>query len=459
MKLSLHHFGPIEQAEIELAPLTLFCGVNNTGKTYAMYAFYGLLSGRLGPSDKPDDIDAWLDQTAGENVVALDLLAWFKKHGESLLRRIDRRLVAGLPTFFSSEPQLFHGSRLCLSLNTEARDTALLALAIGQRLEGRDGETELGFTKEAGSQQLTITRTKDLPGSIVREELERLLIKLALIPWRGDHTTLLLPAERAGLSLFYPELNRSRTALFHHASKPRLNAAELIRDIVLARYPQPIADYIDLLNDMRTLRKRQSDFHSEALHLQRNVLRGKFAIDRDANITFTPKGGEHPLSLHLSSSTTKTYFGLWFYLEHVARKGDVLMIDEPELNLHPDNQRKLARLLVRLVNLGQRVVLSTHSDYLVREINNLILLHRRFPGHETLREEYGYEPDEGIAADQINAWHFTDRSVRAMEISPEEGILATTFDDVINQLNESSYAIASQAAQARVAPEGGPRHD
>jgi len=447
MKLTLHHFGPIKQAEITLAPLTLFCGANNTGKTYAMYAFYGLLSGRLGPNEQPDEIDTWLDHSASEGVYAVDLIAWFNRHGDALLRRIDRRLAAGLPSFFSAEPQLFEQSKLTVSIDAQARNDALLAMVISQRFEGRDGETELGFTKEAGSHQLTITRAKELPVSIAREELERLLLKLALIPWRGDHTTLLLPAERAGLNLFYPELNRSRTALFHHASKPRLNAAELIRDIVLARYPQPIADYIDLLNDMRTLRKRQSDFHGEALHLQKTVLRGKFTVDKEANVTFTPKGGDHALSLHLSSSTTKTYFGLWFYLEHVARKGDVLMIDEPELNLHPDNQRKLARLLVRLVNLGQRVVLSTHSDYLVRELNNLILLQGRFPGHETLRKDYGYDDDEGIAADQIRAWHFIDGAVNPMEISPEEGILATTFDEVINELNESSYAIASQAAQ------------
>jgi hypothetical protein len=447
MKLTLNQFGPIKKAEITLAPLTLFCGANNTGKTYAMYAFYSLLSGRLGPNDHPDEIDAWLDSSVAEGIYAINLNDWFDRYGAAFLRRIDRRLAAGLPTFFSAEPVLFEHSKLTISIDTQARNEALLAMSISQRFEGRDGEIELGFTKEAGSHQLTITRAKELPLSIAREELERLLLKLALSPWRGDHTTLLLPAERSGLNLFYPELNRSRTALFHHASKPRLNAAELIRDIVLARYPQPIADYIDLLNDMRTLRKRQSDFHGEALHLQKTVLRGKFTVDKEANVTFTPKGGDHPLSLHLSSSTTKTYFGLWFYLEHVARKGDVLMIDEPELNLHPDNQRKLARLLVRLVNLGQRVVLSTHSDYLVRELNNLILLHSRFPGHKALRDKYNYDAEEGIAADQIRAWHFDGGEVKPMEICQEEGILATTFDEVINELNESSYSIASKAAQ------------
>lgn len=51
------------------------------------------------------------------------------------------------------------------------------------------------------------------------------------------------------------------------------------------------------------------------------------------------------------------------------------MIDEPELNLHPSNQRVIARFLAKLVNSGIRVIVSTHSDYFVKEINSLIMLH------------------------------------------------------------------------------------
>ncbi|MCU0793006.1 MAG: AAA family ATPase [Opitutaceae bacterium] len=450
MQLKLQHYGPLADATITVAPLTLFCGANNTGKTYAMYALYGLLSGRLGPALQPDDFDTWLNETSAETVANIDLAAFFTRHGDTLNRRIGRRLTSGLPMFFSAEPQLFQRAALELGTDVAARDAAVLTLALNHRLEGRDGETELGFTKQAGSAVLTFTRAKDLPKDIAREELEKLFLKLALAPWRGEHTTLLLPAERSGLNLFYPELNRRRTALLHHATKPTFNAGELIQDIFLARYPQPIADYIDLLNDMRTLRKRKSEFHDMALELQKKVLRGKFAVDKEANVTFSPRGADSPLSLHLSSSTTKSYFGLWFYLEHIARRGDVLMIDEPELNLHPDNQRQLARLLVRLVNLGQRVILSTHSDYLVREINNLIVLHEKFPGHEQLRQKFGYEADEGIAADQIRSWHFVGKGgVEPMEITADEGILATTFDEVIHNLNESSYAIAEGRAAAQ----------
>ncbi|PAU40817.1 hypothetical protein CKF46_30555 [Klebsiella pneumoniae] len=50
-----------------------------------------------------------------------------------------------------------------------------------------------------------------------------------------------------------------------------------------------------------------------------------------------------------------------------------LIIDEPELNLHPHNQIKMAELLVRLSNCGVKIIITTHSDYIVKEINNRIM--------------------------------------------------------------------------------------
>lgn len=44
MKISVRNLGVLKQAEFELGDLTLICGDNNTGKTYATYALFGFLS-------------------------------------------------------------------------------------------------------------------------------------------------------------------------------------------------------------------------------------------------------------------------------------------------------------------------------------------------------------------------------------------------------------------------------
>ena len=43
MKIKLQNLGILKTAEFELGDLTIICGKNNTGKTYAVYTLYGFL--------------------------------------------------------------------------------------------------------------------------------------------------------------------------------------------------------------------------------------------------------------------------------------------------------------------------------------------------------------------------------------------------------------------------------
>jgi predicted ATPase len=41
MKIKIKNLGVLKQAEFTLGDLTIICGGNNTGKTYASYALFG----------------------------------------------------------------------------------------------------------------------------------------------------------------------------------------------------------------------------------------------------------------------------------------------------------------------------------------------------------------------------------------------------------------------------------
>ncbi|WP_104742848.1 AAA family ATPase [Helicobacter cinaedi] len=43
MKIHIKNIGMLDEAEFEIGDLTLICGENNTGKTYATYSLYGYL--------------------------------------------------------------------------------------------------------------------------------------------------------------------------------------------------------------------------------------------------------------------------------------------------------------------------------------------------------------------------------------------------------------------------------
>ena len=251
----------------------------------------------------------------------------------------------------------------------------------------------------------------------------------------------LMPAERNGLHLFYRELSRRRTGLLHRASREGVDLDELLRDVVYSRYAEPIADYIDWLNRLSDIEAAgQSTFHPLAERVKRNLAGGAYGIDpRTESILFRPfrartrTRSSRRIPLHATSSAVKSLFALWFYLEHQAIPGNILMIDEPELNLHPSNQRTIARLLARMVNAGVRVVISTHSDYIVREFNSLIMLNH--PDAARFRKKYRYHDDEILDPEMVGAYVFRDHTIQSSDITADDGIRADTFDNVIEDIN------------------------
>ncbi len=69
-------------------------------------------------------------------------------------------------------------------------------------------------------------------------------------------------------------------------------------------------------------------------------------------------------------SAIKSLLDMSLYINLMAKKGDILLIDEPEQNLRPAHIRKMLRLFVRLIKMGVKVFVTTHSDYLIKELNN-----------------------------------------------------------------------------------------
>ena len=87
--LKVERFGKIKQGEIDIAPLMLFVGDNNSGKSYLMSLLWGVLSeGRkLFPKDPPNtstykEIDRFLESSIGDDCLIQDreaqlFVQWF----------------------------------------------------------------------------------------------------------------------------------------------------------------------------------------------------------------------------------------------------------------------------------------------------------------------------------------------------------------------------------------------
>jgi len=260
----------------------------------------------------------------------------------------------------------------------------------------------------------------------------------------------LLPAERSGINLFFRELNSKRAALLRHVTSQTLDTNELLKDIIVSRYPQPIHDYIEFMNAQPEIKRQTSEtFADLATRLQKDVLKVKYRVDRYGDVSIAPLRSKTELGLHLGSSTAKTFFGLWSYLNHLAQPGDCLMIDEPELNLHPLNQLNIARLLAELVNRGINVVVSTHSDYMVREWGNLVMLSEDFLGRDAISKRHGLSSSQWLPANKVHAYEFHSGGVDAMSIDVSSGIRTPLFDESIEQLNAAAQDIYFAVQEAR----------
>ena len=132
----------------------------------------------------------------------------------------------------------------------------------------------------------------------------------------------------------------------------------------------------------------------------------------------------------------------------MARPSDTLIIDEPEMNFHPDVQVVLARIFAILVNKGLKVVISTHSDYIVRELNNLIMAGAiAAKGDMKTVTSLGYTKDMLIQQNKLSVLLFklvrkNTVNTYSLEIN-DEGFAVESIDDTIQKQNftaETLYA-------------------
>lgn len=444
MKLTIKNLGILrDEVSITPAGLTIFSGGNNTGKTYLMYVLWALYQRRLRHSFAVAERLA--EELKHQGTLVIPIRDFFSQHWATLEKGIADGLQKRLGELFSTAPVAFEKTHIRVSLDfpafmafAEQQNDFKRSISIGAA-----SRLDMRLTPHEGEQTvaLTVLDAGKLPTSLLAEIIASLLIELALEPEVAS--AFLLPAERGGLNLFYPDLDARNSALVRHLKRDESNPVDLLKDLMVAQYAEPIDAYIQFLKRAPRMAKNQGDFHDQALALQKDITRVRYKVSKDGVITAKPYRSHTELGLHLTSSTVKSFYGLWAWLELQARTGDCLMIDEPELNLHPDNQRLIARLLVRLVNRGIRVVISTHSDYIVRELNNMIMLASDFPERNQYENEYGYASDgsERLPSDFVAAYHFTDKGLDVATVDADFGIEIQSMDATINSLNQSNSSI------------------
>lgn len=450
MKIRVKNLGALRQAEFELGDLTIICGGNNTGKTYATYALYGFLSYwwegfRINvPNNK-------VHQLLNDGSAEIDIHP-FLNDADGILSQCCAEYTRRLSTIFASSEKHFEQSEFHVDLILSDKQPS-------PRFERTMGSSKtqlfsilwnpnkqniiISLLGEKGKLRVSSFAIRRIVGDAVKEIIF------------GNHIPhpFIASAERTGAAIFRKELNFARNRLLEQMSSmdKEMDAFDLLNR-VYSDYALPVKRNVDFTRQLEDIAKKDSYIakeHSDILSSFSAILGGEYTVTKQDELYFIPRGKRIKLTMDESSSSVRSLLDVGFYLRHVAEKGDLLIIDEPELNLHPDNQRLVTRLLARLVNIGIKVFITTHSDYIIKEFNTLIMLNNGNTRLQGIAKNEGFRAEELLSSEKVKVY-IAEEALRRLDagvrksrcqtltpadINPLLGIEARSFDKTIDDMN------------------------
>ncbi len=455
--IKVQNFGPVEQAEIDLRPLTVFVGESNTGKTYLaalIYALYGSFAGFARfPWSHHDVMDLHLmmrDSQFPKDEAITEILEKLWK-GELPYRfsdlpqdmRVQLQSSFNTPEIFSSQlKRCFDlGATSDLIRFTNNPDNEMkVSLEVRERnqtvwsVAARD--SGLGITLKGTVNENLIICPEDMDLSKEMLGIEDFESHLRQYIWNGKKVCY-LPAARSGLMQSHSVI---ATSLIEHVTRTGLEHLPEVR-----AFSGMIADFLKLIIRYNKENGTSDEVIHVAKALEDEVLCGEIEVNRSVSngypeFLYRPSEAKRALQMSHSSSMVSELAPFVLFLRGIVRPGDLLIIEEPEAHLHPGAQTRIAHILARLIRAGVRVVITTHSEWLLQEIGNLIR-----EGELKKLAKNRTEPESWLAKEEVGAWWFhTNKPVTEIPFDRIEGVEPQDYYDLADKLYNSFVRLEQQ---------------
>ncbi len=491
LTLDVTDFGPVARACIELRPLTVFVGPSNTGKSwlatlaYALHRHFGSAPWgwrwrpwfRMGPEAPalPDgaSTDLWRiaeqlrasasrSQESAENVAltppvetAIRLHLGEQRDalggeiqrcfgieaGRDLVRQTSKKAHIWLRHAVEgvSEPATHE-----LTVGDEGW-TFLSTIPQGFRIRGNRSRrllSNLSIQARASDGGLETDRTWDAIGALARD----------VLPNRNP--AFYLPADRTGL------MNAHSTvvsALIQSATMAGIRRADPVPPLSGVR-GDFLEQLVEMVSDLSDRRRRLRRGGREGLRrlgkrIEEGILGGAVKVGGLPGVayphfTYRPSGWKSDLPLTNTSSMVSELAPVVLYLRHVVAPGDLLIIDEPESHLHPAIQVAFTRQIAEIVRAGVRIIVTTHSEWVLEELGNVV-------GRSRLTDRGDAESGAGsLSGSDVGVWLFEPAengggsTVKEIALDADTGLYPSGFAAVAAALHNDWAAIAEPRGDA-----------
>ncbi|UXE60556.1 MAG: ATP-binding protein [Woronichinia naegeliana WA131] len=496
MELVIKNLGPIKgnQQSIDLSKkFFIFLGYNNSGKTYVSQLLWTIFNqDKHIKFIKSTFADGVLEEVCDENhsddwqiELTQSLLdSILEKFGLFLQKEIFTVYNQDQPDSERDKSSIFFKATVNDFIETQVTTVVTIdfpgKLELGYSLETR----RLQITKSINSLVLNVKWLEpfdEVPQDCIRlhynkisseatsRKLSCLILAILQIILNmsvgfkhgklSSTVQFFLPASRAFFSMFYTyiyEIERNKGEEDRRLISELTSIEEIRKKIFRRSYTQPVSQAIEALYELNHNPLSLGIYNARLIELA-EIMGGDIILDRVENIgpvqfsfRFKENKQEIDLPMYLASSSANQLTLLYLYFKYWAReKGNFLIIDEPEVNLHPENQIKLLDLLINFVSQSDnKVLIATHSPLLADAVNNYLYIDnlRQYYDNEQIKEiiadnelQYLY-PDTKLSREDLGVYFFTGDEIISYDRG-HYGIYFRNFKDTTISLKKSSETL------------------
>ena len=368
MKFEFYNIGCIEEVELELKPFTLIAGVNQTGKSFILKCIYGILRG-----DNPlidYIIKRELKEITNKPIDEIDLEEAKNELYDILTRIFDRQKDKNIAIGEIDEIIQNLMDEFKKDKNLNIKDKMLLFLIL--RMATHTIKYEIIKNYENLQNKLKWIFQQENLGDIVNKYSNSDEGIIRIITGDSEYT-IKIPKNKDEIETSRDELTL-KVKWINYISSPVI--LDLEKGIATYReyYPNNygIPDiYWDILRDIRNIGKAEEIELIDIYKKIEDIIGGRF--DYEMGKGFVYKRGDKEFHINLVAYGIKIFGIIQMLIErNLITKHSVLILEEPEVHLHPSLRFKLVDLLKDLANAGVYVVISTHSPEIVRYVEYLI---------------------------------------------------------------------------------------